>query len=133
MTTATPSDEQLIRKLIDDWATASREGDLDTVMNLMTEEVVFLTPGNAPMYRKDFAAGATAMKGTVRIESRSDIQEITVNGDTAICWNRLEVEITSLAGGVTSKRVGNTLTVLRRGADGQWRIWRDANLLGPPK
>jgi uncharacterized protein (TIGR02246 family) len=133
MTTEPLSDEQQIRKLIDDWATASREGDLDTVMNLMTEDVVFLTPGNPPMHRKDFAAGATAMKGTVRIEGRSDVQEITVNGDTAICWNRLEVEITPLAGGVTSKRVGNTLSVLRRGADGQWRIWRDANLLGPPK
>jgi len=133
VTTATLSDEQKIRNLIDDWAVASREGDVDTVMNLMTEDVIFLTPGNPPMYRKDFAAGSAAMKGTVRIEGRSDVQEITVDGDIAIFWNLLEVEITPLAGGVTSKRAGNTLTVLRRGNDGQWRIWRDANLLEPPK
>jgi ketosteroid isomerase-like protein len=52
-------------------------------------------------------------------------------GDVAVCWNLLEVKITPLAGGATVKRAGNTLTVLRRGADGQWRIWRDANMLAP--
>ncbi len=123
------SDEQQIRALIDTWISASRNGDLDTVMNLMTEDVVFLTPGNPPMHRKDFAAGSASMMNSVRIDGRSDVQEITVTGDIATCWTRLEISVTPLTGGATVKRAGNTLSVLRRGADGQWRIWRDANML----
>ena len=65
----------------------------------------------------------------MRLECRSNIQEITVSGDLAVCWNLLEVDITPTEGGETIERAGNTLTVFRRGTDGQWRIWRDANLM----
>jgi ketosteroid isomerase-like protein len=71
------------------------------------------------------------MSGAVEIDGRSNVQEITVCGDVAVCWNLLEVAVTPLAGGATIKRAGNTLTVFRRGSDGQWRIWRDANMLAP--
>jgi len=54
---------------------------------------------------------------------------ITVTGDLALCWNLLEVDITPIAGGATMKRAGNVLTAFRRGTDGQWRIWRDANMI----
>jgi uncharacterized protein (TIGR02246 family) len=101
------------------------------LLNLTTEDVVFLTAGNIPIRRQDFAAGFKSMMQAISIEARSDVQEITINGDVAVCWNLLEVKITPLAGGATVKRAGNTLTVLRRGADGQWRIWRDANMLAP--
>jgi ketosteroid isomerase-like protein len=41
------------------------------------------------------------------------------------------VQITPQEGGATVRRAGNTLTVFRRGDDGKWRIWRDANMLAP--
>lgn len=125
------SDEQQIRAVIETWIEASRRGDIATVMNLMAEDVVFLTPGNPPMRREDFEAGSRALTGKVRIDGYPEIQEITVQGDLAICWNRLEIVATPLEGGAPMKRAGNTLSVFRRGSDGQWRIWRDANLLGP--
>jgi uncharacterized protein (TIGR02246 family) len=125
------TDDQQIRALIDTWVEATHAGDLAAQMNLMTEDVVFLTAGNVPMRREDYAAGFRAMVDQVTLRIRSNPQEITVTGDTAICWNLLEISITPLAGGATIKRAGNTLTVLRRGADGQWRIWRDANMLAP--
>ena len=128
---STQTDEQQIRALIDTWAEASRNGDLTALLNLTTEDVVFLAAGNIPMRRQDFAAGFKSMMQAIGMEARSDVQEITINGDVAVCWNLLEVKITPLAGGATVKRAGNTLTVLRRGADGQWRIWRDANMLAP--
>jgi ketosteroid isomerase-like protein len=64
-----------------------------------------------------------------RMVCHSDIQEITVTGDIATSWNRLSIYITPRAGGDTIQRAGDTLTVLRRGPDGQWRVWRDANML----
>ncbi len=95
----------------------------------MTHDVIFLTPGNPPMHRDQFAAGFKAMIEVVRLACRSNVQEITVNGDLALCWNLLEVDFTPIEGGETVKHAGHTLTALRRGPDGQWRIWRDANLL----
>ena len=124
-------DEDQIRALIAAWADATRVGDLAAILNLMTEDVVFLTPGNAPMRRKDFIGAFKSLAGSVEIDGRSNIQEITVTGDVAVCWNLIEVKITPQEGGTTVKRAGNTLTVLRRDSDGKWRIWRDANMLAP--
>lgn len=124
-------DERRIRELVDAWGKASCEGDLTAQLNMVTEDVVFLTVGSLPMRREEFAERYRDMIEQVKLEVRSNPQEITVTGDVAVLWNLLEVSITPLAGGETMKRAGNTLTVLRRGDDGQWRIWRDANMLAP--
>jgi len=36
------SDEQAIRNLVDTWMTASRTGDLATVLRLMADDVIFM-------------------------------------------------------------------------------------------
>jgi uncharacterized protein (TIGR02246 family) len=123
--------KQQIRALIDRWCEASAAGDLTAQYNLMTPDVVFLTPGRAPMRREEFAINFRAMVDIATIHCRSNVQEITINGDLAVCWNLLEVSFTPIEGGETRKHAGNVLTVFRRGDDGQWRIWRDANLLTP--
>ena len=122
-------DEQQIRALIDAWGAATADGDLIAQVNLMTDDVLFLTAGRAPMGREEFAMAFKSMVETVRLECRSNVQEITIDGDLAVCWNLFEINITPIAGGTTIQRAGNVLSVLRRGADGHWRIWRDANLM----
>jgi len=123
------TDEQKILAVINAWGEASSAGDLTAQLNLMTHDVIFLTPGNPPMHRDQFAVGFKAMIAVVRLACRSNVQEIKVSGDLAVCWNLLEVDFTPIEGGETVKHAGHTLTALRRGTDGQWRIWRDANLL----
>ena len=123
------SDEDKIRALIGLWEAASNAGDLDTQLTLMTDDVTFLTAGNLPMSREGFIAGFTKMMNLVRLVCRSDIREVTVSGDLAVSWNHLSIEITPYLGGATILRGGDTMTVFRRGADGAWRIWRDANML----
>jgi len=125
------SDEQQIRGVIETWLAATRAGDLTAILNLMTEDVVFLTAESVPMRREDFVEQFKSMAGSVEVEGRANVQEITVTGDLAVCWNLLEVKVTPLTGGATIKRAGNTLTVFRRGSAGQWRVWRDANMLAP--
>ena len=55
------SDEQEIRQLVATWMAATKAGDIETVLSLMAEDVVFLLPGQPPMIGKSaFAAAAQA-------------------------------------------------------------------------
>jgi len=127
----TRSDEQQIRSLVADWMQATRVGDVDRVLDLMTEDVVFLVPGRAPMRKAEFAAIARAQaSGTVpAMDGTSEIMEVQVLGDWAFMWTHLSVRAT-MPDGRRMARAGHTLTVLRK-QDGKWRIARDANLLAP--
>lgn len=124
------NDEEQIRQLVARWHSASRTGDVDTVLRFMTDDVVFLVPGRAPMRKDEFAlaARAHASQPMPKIDSTSEIQEIQVAGDWAFMWTRLSITITPPAGGEPIERAGHTLSVLRK-IDGKWYLARDANLL----
>jgi uncharacterized protein (TIGR02246 family) len=122
------NDEREIRELVDRWMAASKAGDLPVVLSLMTEDVIFMVPGQKPFGKQAFAAASEGMKD-VRIEGTSDIQEIEVKGDWAYLRNHLTMTVTPPGGGKAMRRSGYTLTILRREADGKWRLARDANLL----
>jgi len=121
-------DEQAIRPLLTTWLDASKAGDTEKVLSLMTEDVVFLMAGQPPMRGKAaFAASQAALKNA-KIEASGEFQEIKVLGDWAYMWTMLSVVITPAGGATPTKRTGNTLSILRRQADG-WVIARDANML----
>jgi ketosteroid isomerase-like protein len=42
------------------------------------------------------------------------------------------VTVTSRHGKLPVQRTGHTLSILRKGGDGQWRLTRDANMLASP-
>jgi len=120
-------DERAIRELVDTWLTASKAGDLATVLSLMTDDVIFMVPGREPFGKEAFAAASEGMKN-VRIEGSSDIQEIQVLGDWAYLRNYIEMTVWPPDGGKPVRRSGYTLTILRQERDGRWRLARDANL-----
>jgi uncharacterized protein (TIGR02246 family) len=123
-------DKQKIREVIATWMRASAEGDIDRVLSLMAEDVVFLLPGQPPMRGRDtFAAALRSVVGQVRIEGKPDIQEIHVAGNFAFCWNELSMTVTPLAGGPAKRRAGPVLSIFRREPDGRWVLFRDANML----
>lgn len=126
------TDEQQIRDLVATWMRATQAGDVDTVLDLMTDDVVFLVPGRPPMDKAGFAAAARAQAGAEAptFEGQSEVQEIQVAGDWAFMWTRLSVVATPPGGAPPIERAGHTLTVLRRDG-GRWRLARDANLLAP--
>lgn len=127
------NDETAIRRLIATWLAATREGDVDKVLSLMTPDVVFLVAGQPPMHGRDgFAAGLRAMLATHRIESESTVDEVEVCGDMAWCRTTLEVRVLPRAeGGQGVRRAGHTLSILRRNGAGAWQLARDANMLAP--
>jgi uncharacterized protein (TIGR02246 family) len=122
------NDEQAIRNLVSTWLTATKAGDLSTVLTLMADDVLFMVPGREPFGKDAFAAGFRQMKD-LRVEGASDIQEIKILGDWAWLRNRLHITITP-PNGAPILRSGYTLTVLRKQPAGQWVVYRDANLVG---
>ena len=120
-------DERAIRQVVETWTAASRSGDLDTVLGLMTEDVVFMVPGQEPFGKEAFAALSKGA-GESLIEGTSEIVELKILGEWAFIRNRIAMQMTS-PGGETVRRAGYTLTLLRKEADGRWRLARDANLL----
>jgi uncharacterized protein (TIGR02246 family) len=125
-------DESAIRDVISTWIAATRDGDHATVLDLMTEDVVFLRAGSAPMIGKPaFAATMQGPDGAgaARIEARSEIRELQVHGDWAHAWTHLTVVVTA-SGAPPVTRAGDTLSLFRK-QDGRWRLARDANLLAP--
>ena len=119
-------DERAIRDLVATWLRTSQAGDIDAVLSLMTDDVVFMVPGREPFGKAEFAASSRGMKD-VRMEGASDIRELRVLGDWAYLRNYLQVTMTP-PGGTPMRRAGYTLTILRK-QDGRWLLARDANLL----
>ena len=121
------NDERAIRDLVATWMAASQVGDTATLLSLMADDVVFQVPGREPFGKEAFAAMSQGMKG-VRMEGSSDIRELRVLGDWAYLRNHIAITVTP-PGGKPVKRAGTTLTILRKQANGQWLLSRDANLL----
>ena len=129
MLTEVTDDEREIRETVDAWMAATKAGDTAAVLDLMTDDVLFLTPGKDPFGKGEFRARLDSI-GEGQLDASSDIQEVHVNGDWAWMRNRLDVTMTPPSGEPV-KRSGHTLTILQKGSDRRWRIARDANLLPP--
>ena len=124
------ADEQALRDLVALWHSATAAGDVDTVLRLVAEDVVFLVAGHPPMRgRSGFEQGLRGLLVQHRIASTSEIQEIEVSGSLAYCWNQLTVRIIPRSGGSEMLRTGSALSIFRKQPDGTWLLVRDANLL----
>src|SRR5258708_1453725 len=122
----TNDEEQAIRSLVDRWLKASEEGDLTTMLSLLSDDVLFMVPGKEPFGKEAFARNYENMKG--KMNTNGDIQEIRIIGDWAWMRNFLRVTFTS-SSGESTVHSGHVLSVLRKNPDGEWVIARDANLL----
>jgi uncharacterized protein (TIGR02246 family) len=125
-------DETEIRQLVATWMETTKRGDTQAVLDLMTDDVVFLVPGQPPMTKAAFAAASQSPGPRPRFDGKSEIQEVKILGDWAFMWTRLEVTVHPPGGAPPMVRAGHTLSILRK-ENGRWRIARDANLLAPVK
>jgi uncharacterized protein (TIGR02246 family) len=126
------NDEQEIRQLVAMWMSATKSGDVKAILEVMTDDVVFLVAGQPPMIGKSAFAAATQAQvshGPTQFAGTSDIEEIKVFGDWAFMRTKLTVTVTP-PGGEPITRAGHTLSILRK-QNGKWLLARDANLLSP--
>jgi uncharacterized protein (TIGR02246 family) len=128
------TDEAQIRELVATWMKATKDGDVAEVLDLMTDDAKFLVAGRPPFGKEEFAAALeppTPGTPMPRIDGHSEILEVHVEGNLAYIVTQLTVDMAP-PGGPTTRRSGNTLTVLRK-QGGRWQLARDANLLTPVK
>ena len=120
-------DELAIREVMATWMAATGTGDAATVLDLMTDDAVFQTPGAEPFGKQAFA-DAAAGRPTMDIDAAGEVLEVKVLGDWAYMRAHLTMTVT-MPDGDSMRRSGNTLSILVKGTDGRWRISRDANLV----
>jgi uncharacterized protein (TIGR02246 family) len=126
------TDEQAIRSVVDNWVRASAVADVETMLTLLADDMVFLVPGAPPFGKQQFKdAWGGPMKGA-KIFADAKVEEVLVSGDFGFTRTRLRVEITT-ADGQSSAAKGYTMTLFRKLGDGRWVMARDANLLTPEK
>lgn len=125
-------DHRAIRAAIAKWHDATAAGDVDAILELMSEDVVFLVAGQEPMRgRQAFADGLRSLLETHRVESSGIVQEVVVSGEFGYSWTELKVAMWARAGGESTLRTGSTLSIFRKEPNGAWVLARDANLLTP--
>jgi uncharacterized protein (TIGR02246 family) len=126
------NDEQAIRDVLALWHRATGAGDVETVLTLIAEDVVFLVAGQPPMRgRASFERGLRGLLSQHRVESTGEVQEVEVSGNLAYCWAKLSVRVMPLVGGDASVRAGSALSIFKKQPNGSWILVRDANLLSP--
>jgi len=114
---------------MDDWRRLTAEGNLDGLLSLLSDDVIFLTPGNPPITKQDFAAGFREVAAKARIESTQDVKELRVSGEIAYAWSHLTIVLIPNDGGKRSESSGHVLSVYQRSPSGKWLLARDANLV----
>ena len=126
------NDELAIRDVVRRWLKASAVGDVQSMLPMLADDMVFVVPGAAPFGKAEFkAAWDGPMKGA-KVEADADVEEVLIEGRFAVTRTRLSVAITT-AKDETSRAKGYTMTLFRKQPDGSWVMARDANLLTPEK
>jgi uncharacterized protein (TIGR02246 family) len=124
-------DERAIREVHSTWINAVNAGDLDCLLGLMADGVVFLNPGKAPVGRDGFSPGFLAAHERALINCVSELEDVVVVDGVAYTLSRDSLSVTPRAGGEATHLAGHRLTIYRKQPDGRWLLARDAHTLSP--
>ena len=127
--TGPAADREAIQQVWVQYANAVETGNVDAYMALWADGGVQMPPGAPPNIGTDTIRAKTAAKmeaGRANTTAmKIDPQEITVLGDWAYARGMYTVDVTSPDGAALGRTDGKFMTILRRQADGSWKIYRD--------
>jgi uncharacterized protein (TIGR02246 family) len=122
-------EEREIRGLHSIWINAVNAGDLVRLLTLMTDDAVFLSPGQKPHGREGFSANFAAASERLIVHCSSELEEVVVVGEVAYAWSRDALTVTPRSGGAITHLAGHRITIYRRQPDNRWLLARDAHTL----
>ncbi len=129
-TADTTFDVRAIRGLFDAWYRAMQDGDVASLMSLVTPDVLVKPPGAPPIVGKDLLE--QALSGFLETHSETvdyEVQEVEVCGQLAFARIRENATILPNSGEDGSSVNGMHLSILRRQPDGEWLLARDISSL----
>lgn len=126
---ATQADLEAINQLHRRDMEASKSWDVETLVSLWTDDIVSISQDGPPVVGKE--ANRNSLLKLKEASSDIDIveynlafNEVKVVGDWAFEWGTFTGTIRSKDGGETSASSGKLLRVLKRDADGSWKVAR---------
>ncbi len=125
------ADEREIHEVHATWIEAVNAGDLERLLTLMADDVVFVSPGQAPFGRDHFSATFSAAHQQLQIRCLSDLEEVVVVGEVAYTRSRDALTVIPRAGGEAKQFAGHRITVYRQHPASGWVLARDAHTLVP--
>ena len=103
-------DEREVREVHSTWIDAVNAGDLDRLLTLMADDVVFLNPGQSPLGRDGFSPSFSAAHQQSRIHCISELEEVVVVGEVAYTRSRDALSVVPRAGGEETQLAGHRIT-----------------------
>jgi ketosteroid isomerase-like protein len=114
-------------KAHENYVRAINSNNLDSLMSMMTDDVVFLAADAKPVVGKAAVRSwAEGYEKAYRTHWDKPVQDFTVSGDNAIERYNYTSTDTPVAGGKPVVDTGWGLVIYHRDNDGVWRVSRDA-------
>ena len=131
-----PGNEDAVREIVrvrDSWLAAVRAKDVDRLLCLLTDDIVMMHPNRPPIVglaanRADLQAAFARFQVDQEVVS----EEIVVAGEWAFDRSRSTTTVTPVSGDAPVTVWSKAITILRRQADGSWRIARVIGNLDHP-
>jgi ketosteroid isomerase-like protein len=124
MVTEVPYEE--IFTLVRQEARAINTGDLEAYLAILTDDAVFLPPGDPAKTGVELRTWLKVFLDEVTVEGlKYDTQEIVVAVNLAYHWYEFTWKLTPKAGGKPTPGQGKGIHIFRRDPDGYWKLSRE--------
>lgn len=126
-TSETSASDAAAHQAHDAYVTAINSNNLDSLLGMLTDDVVYLAPNDKPYVGK--SAVRPWLEGYLaayKIHWDKPVQEFVVSGDWAFERYSYTSTDTPLDGGGPVVGTGWGLVIYHRDPDGKWRVARDA-------
>ena len=128
----TDSDVKAIQQLTERWIAAVNAQEIEPLLSLVTDDVIFLPPSGPPIQGKEAVGDLYRSIFTqFDFEQSASHEEIEVSGDWAFAWGSEMLTLSPRGGGQPIRMCGKGLTILRRQPDGSWKFARGINNTSP--
>lgn len=120
--------ETIVQNMVQRWEDASRKKDPETILSMIAEDAVFLSPGMGKVEGKE---GVAALYRSMLLKfdwvQNFEIEEVAASGDMLYVRGIDSATVTPLDGTKPSRYRGYGMMILRKQPDGSWKFARGIN------
>jgi uncharacterized protein (TIGR02246 family) len=118
-------DAEEIEKLKAAYVAALRTGDVDRLLDMVTDDVVAMHPnGKTTHGKQELADDFRRFFAKFRMDQTATSEETVVAGEWAFDRARVSTKVVPITGGDSSQVNSEVIVILRRDADGFWKLAR---------